>query len=254
MVEKGGDLLARMTHEMRTPLSAILGFAQLMDSGSPSPTVSQKRSIGRILQAGWYLEKLMNMTRDLALIESGTLSLSLEPVPLAAVMLDVEAMIESQAQMRGVRVTFPQFESPCAVSADRIRLQEVLGNLLSAAIDDSEVDGTVVVTCETHAAEWIRIVINDKEGSSVQRSTQSLAVDGMEISLLLARRLVGLMGGTFAAECFDGPRKVFSFDLQRMLVPMAAGRTSTHQAFAETGIANGGRPQTLDVAFNALET
>jgi len=256
MVEKGSDLLARMSHEMRTPLSAILGFAQLMESGSPSPTVSQKRSIDRILQAGWYLEKLMNMTRDLALIESETLSLSLEPVPLAAVMRDVEAMIESHAQMRGVRVTFPLFEAPCSVSADRIRLQDVLGNLLSAAIDYSELGGTVVVTCETHSAEWVRIGFNDGgEGSSVEQSTQSFAMDGTEIGLLLAKRLVGLMGGTFAAQGVDGPRKVFSFYLKRMLVPMAAaGRTSTHSDFGETGIANGGRPQTLDVNLNALET
>ncbi len=255
MVDKGSDLLARMSHAMRTPLSAILGFAQLMESGNPAPTVSQKRSIDRILQAGWYLEKLMNMARDLALIESGTLALSLEPVPLAAIMLDVEAMIEAQAQMRGVRVIFPVFEAPCFVSADRIRLQEVLGKLLSAAIDDSGADGTVVVNCETHSAEWVRIGINvGAKGSSVEQSTQSLAMDGTEISLLLAKRLVGLMGGTFAAESVEGPRKAFSVDLKRMLVPMVAGRISTYSAFGETDISNGGHPQTLDAALNAFET
>ncbi len=170
-VADSNSLLARMSHEMRTPLSAILGFAQLMESGSPSPTVSQKRSIDRILQAGWYLEKLMNMTRDLALIESGTLALSLEPVPLAAVMLDAKTMIESQAQVRRVHVTFPLFDAPCSVSADRCRLQEVLSNLLSAAIENSEVDGTVVVNCETHSPEWIRIGIND--ATCAQRRTKS---------------------------------------------------------------------------------
>jgi signal transduction histidine kinase len=225
-----------------------------MESGSPALTVSQKRSIDRILQAGWYLEKLMNMTRDLALIESGALALSLEPVPLAVIMLDVGAMIEAQAQMRGVRVIFPVFEAPCFVSADRIRLQEVLGNLLSAAIDSSEADGTVVVNCGTHSAEWVRIGINaGADGSSVEQSAQSFSVDGTEISFLLAKRLVGLMGGTFAPESVEGPRKVFSFDLKRMLVPMAAGRISTHSAFGETGISNGGRPQTLDAALNAFE-
>ena len=222
-------LLARMSHEMRTPLSAILGFAQLMESGSPSPTVSQKRSIDRILQAGWYLEKLMNMTRDLALIESGTLSLSMETVPLAAVMLDVEALVESQAQVRGVHVTFPTFEVPCTVSADRIRLQEVLGNFLFAAIENSEVDGTVVVNCETQRPEWIRIVISDgtfseRRTRSVQRfdglEQKATAVDGAGIGLLLAKRLVGLMGGAIAGGSVDGARKVFSFELKRTLVPI----------------------------------
>ena len=73
------DFLSSMSHELRTPLSAILGFAQLMESGSPAPTLSQKRSIDQILKAGWYLLELINEILDLALIESGKLSLSLEP-------------------------------------------------------------------------------------------------------------------------------------------------------------------------------
>src|ERR1700730_6506482 len=79
-------VLSKISHELRTPLSAILGFAQLMESGSPSPTASQKRSIDQILQAGWYLLELINEILDLALIESGKLSLSLEPISLAEVL------------------------------------------------------------------------------------------------------------------------------------------------------------------------
>ena len=106
------DFLSSMSHELRTPLSAILGFAQLMESGSPPPTVSQKRSIDQILQAGWYLLELINEILDLALIESGKLSLSLEPSSLAEVMHECRAMIEPQAHKRGISVTFPQFEVP----------------------------------------------------------------------------------------------------------------------------------------------
>src|SRR6188768_1207110 len=80
------DFLSSMSHELRTPLSAILGFAQLIESGTPQPTPSQKRSVDQILQAGWYLLDLINEILDLALIESGKLSLSLEPVSLAEVM------------------------------------------------------------------------------------------------------------------------------------------------------------------------
>jgi PAS domain S-box-containing protein len=70
------DFLSSMSHELRTPLSAILGFAQLIETGTPSPTPIQKRSIDQILQAGWYLLELINEILDLALIESGKLSLS----------------------------------------------------------------------------------------------------------------------------------------------------------------------------------
>jgi signal transduction histidine kinase len=115
------DFLSSMSHELRTPLSAILGFAQLIESGTPQPTPSQKRSVDQILQAGWYLLDLINEILDLALIESGKLSLSLEPVSLAEVMRECETMIESQAEKRGIRVSFPEFGSPRFVNAPTAR-------------------------------------------------------------------------------------------------------------------------------------
>jgi signal transduction histidine kinase len=98
--------------------------AQLMESASPAPTIPQKRSIDQILQAGWYLLELINEILDLALIESGKLSLSLEPISLEEVMHECQAMIEPQAQKRGISVVFSRFETPCVVKADRTRRAE----------------------------------------------------------------------------------------------------------------------------------
>jgi signal transduction histidine kinase len=249
------DLLARMSHEMRTPLSAILGFAQLMESGTPSPTVAQKRSIDLILQAGWHLEKLINTTRDLALLESGTLSLSLDAVPLGAVMRDCETVIEPQAEIHGVRVIFPVFETPCFVWADGIRLQQVLGHLLSAAIEYSAVDAAVVVDCELRGSEWIRIGINEGgDELSAGRATRIFpardlleitapAMDGAGICLLLAKRFVELMGGAIGAESTVGTGRIFSFDLKRMIVPLAVSTTSAASAFEPAAITSGGQAQ-----------
>src|SRR5436189_2037552 len=92
------DFLSSMSHELRTPLNAILGFAQLMQSDSPPPTSSQKESIGQIMHAGWYLLDLINEILDLALIESGKLSMSRETLSFANVMLECRTMIEPQAQ------------------------------------------------------------------------------------------------------------------------------------------------------------
>src|ERR1700720_3960757 len=155
------DFLSNMSHELRTPLSAILGFAQLMESGSPSPTASQKRSIDQILQAGWYLLELINEILDLALIESGKLSLSLEPVSLAEVMHECEDMIEPQAQKRGISVAFPRLDIPYFVQADRTRVKQVLINLLSNAIKYNRVGGTVVVDHITSIPGRIRICVKD---------------------------------------------------------------------------------------------
>src|SRR5471032_2841526 len=84
------NFLSSMSHELRTPLNAILGFSQLMESENPAPTPSQKASIDQILQAGWYLLELINDILDLALIESGKLSISLEPVSLDDIMAECQ--------------------------------------------------------------------------------------------------------------------------------------------------------------------
>ena len=81
------DFLSSMSHELRSPLNAILGFAQLMETESPAPSPSQMESVGRILQAGWHLLNLINEVLDLAKIESGKYSLSPEPVSLSEVMV-----------------------------------------------------------------------------------------------------------------------------------------------------------------------
>ncbi|PIW73006.1 MAG: hybrid sensor histidine kinase/response regulator, partial [Hydrogenophilales bacterium CG12_big_fil_rev_8_21_14_0_65_61_21] len=120
------DFLSGMSHELRTPLNAILGFAQLMESGVPSPTPSQQRNLDQILKAGWYLLELINEILDLSLIESGKVTLSQEAVSLAEVMLECRAMIEPQAQQRGIGMTFPRFDTPRFVKADRTRVKQVL--------------------------------------------------------------------------------------------------------------------------------
>ena len=87
------DFLSSMSHELRSPLNAILGFAQLMESATPAPTPVQQGRIDHILQAGWYLLELINEILDLALIESGKLSLSLETLSLSEMLRDCQSMI-----------------------------------------------------------------------------------------------------------------------------------------------------------------
>ena len=81
------NFLSSMSHELRSPLNAILGFAQLINSDSPPPTPSQSESIDQILHAGWYLLELIIEILDLAQIESRRLALSLEPTSLPEVIV-----------------------------------------------------------------------------------------------------------------------------------------------------------------------
>src|ERR1035437_8468476 len=150
-----------MSHELRSPLNAILGFAQLMELASPLPTDSQKESIAQILQAGWHLLKLINEILDLSVIESGKVSLSTESVSLAEVMSECQAMLEPQAQQRGISVAFPRFDNAFFVSADRTGVKQIVINLLSNAIKYNKERGTVVVDCTASSAGITRISVKD---------------------------------------------------------------------------------------------
>ena len=141
------DFLSSMSHELRTPLNAILGFAQLIDSGNPAPTPTQKRSVDQILKAGWYLLELISEVLDLARIEAGKVVMSHEPVVLTEVILECRAMVEPQAQQRGIGMTFPHFDVSYYVSADRTRLKQVLINLLFNAIKYNRPGGAVSMEC-----------------------------------------------------------------------------------------------------------
>ena len=225
------DFLSSMSHELRSPMNAILGFAQLIESGSPPPTPAQKESVDQILQAGWYLLELINEILDLALIESGRLSLSLEPVSLNDVLGDCQAMIEPQAQKSGIRVSFPRFDAPCFVAADRTRTKQVFINLLSNAIKYNRVGGTVEVLCSPGDPGRLRISVHDSgAGLSPEKLAQlfqpfnrlgqeSGAEEGTGIGLVVCKRLVELMNGEIGAQSQVGVGSVFWIELNVIAPP-----------------------------------
>ncbi len=219
------DFLSSMSHELRTPLSAILGFAQLIESGTPAPTLAQKRSVDQILKAGWYLLELINEILDLALIESGKLSLSLEPISLSELVRECQAMIEPQARSRGISIAYPDFATPFFVQADRTRLKQILINLLSNSIKYNRVEGRVVVDCAQSAQGRVRIGVRDSgEGLPPEKLAQLFQPfnrlgqeanpeQGTGIGLVVCKRLIELMGGVIGAESQVGQGSVFWIDL-----------------------------------------
>lgn len=229
------DFLSSMSHELRSPLNAILGFAQLMESSSPLPTDSQKESIGQILQAGWHLLKLINEILDLAAIEAGKVSLSQEPVSLSEVMTECQTMLEPDGQQRGLSMTFPRFDAPAFVNADRTRLKQVMINLLSNAIKYNKDSGTVVVQCSNSNPKRTRISVMDSgAGLSPEKLSQLFqpfnrlgqeetgGVTGTGIGLVVTKRLVELMGGSIGVESTPGKGSVFWFELISIPAPRLA--------------------------------
>jgi PAS domain S-box-containing protein len=231
------NFLSSMSHELRSPLNAILGFAQLMESESPAPTPTQKASIDQILQAGWYLLELINEILDLAVIESGKLTLSLEPVALADVMLECQDMVAPQALKHGVTTNFISCDAPFIVHADRTRLKQVLINLLSNAIKYNRPGGTVTVDCTAQDAHRTRITVTDTgAGLSAEKLSQLFqsfnrlgqeagAEEGTGIGLVVSKRLVELMDGIIGADSTVGVGSVFWIELPETAVERRPGKS-----------------------------
>ncbi len=220
------EFLSNMSHELRSPLNAILGFAQLVDSGTPPPTPAQKDSVDQILHAGWYLLELINEILDLALIESGKLSLSPEPLLLADLLIECQTMIEPQARKGGISVNVFPPERPLFVKADRTRVKQIFVNLLSNAIKYNRVGGTVDVRCSARPGERVRVSFQDTgDGLSADKLGQLFqpfnrlgretgAEEGTGVGLVVCRKLVELMGGEIGVDSTVGVGSLFWIELR----------------------------------------
>lgn len=256
--------LSSMSHELRTPLNAILGFAQLLVSDNLSSTPKQKKEFAEyILKAGQHLLVLINEVLDLAKVESGTLTLSLEPVGLSELMAECEEMIGPLAEKRNIRMLFPQ-HAALHVVADRTRLKQVLLNLLSNAIKYNREGGSITVACSESAPGRGRITVQDTGIglSPVQLSQlfqpfnrlgqESKTEDGTGIGLVVTKRLVELMGGEIGVASTVGIGSVFWIELKLAegishIVPGETGKTG---AAARNEPAGDAQPSLLYVEDN----
>jgi signal transduction histidine kinase len=220
------DFLSNMSHELRTPLNTILGFCQLLESGTPPPTTVQNSRLKQISKAGWYLLELINETLDMATIESGKLLLSLESILLTEVLLECQTIVGLQAQQHGIGLKFVAFDKSWQVNADRIRLKQVLINLLNNAIKYNKQNGWIEVKC-TANIERIRISIKDSgEGLPQEKLAQLFqpfnrlghersGTEGTGIGLAFSKKLIELMNGIIGVESIVGVGSEFWIELIR---------------------------------------
>ena len=220
------QFLLNMSHELRSPLSSILGFTQLIQSGRPLPTPTQQDSVEQILHAGWYLLGLINEMLDLTTIESGKMALTWHAMSVADLLDDCRALIEPQALRRGVQVSFQALDGPVLVQADPVRTKQVLINLLTNAIKYNRVGGRVDVRCTAAAGEPVRVSVEDTGRGLTPKQLNQLfdpfnrlgqefgAEPGSGIGLVICKRLVELMGGRIGVHSTAGVGSCFWFELE----------------------------------------
>jgi signal transduction histidine kinase/ActR/RegA family two-component response regulator len=215
------EFLSRMSHELRTPLNAVLGFSQLLAMDELDER--QREAVEQINKGGRHLLDLINEVLDIARIEAGRLSLSMEPVDLADVVEEALALVQPLAVQRQVRVEVGDIEG--TVLADRQRLKQILLNLLSNAVKYDRLGGTVRIEAR-RAAGRHRISVSDTgpgiDPDKIDRlftpfdrlGAEATDVEGTGVGLALSRRLAEAMAGTMGMESASGRGSVFWVDLE----------------------------------------
>lgn len=238
------EFLSRMSHELRTPLNSILGFAQLLQLEDLSEV--NQDNVQHILKGGYHLLGLINEVLDLARIEAGRLSLSLEPVQISEVLKDAFDIVAPLAQQQNVKLH--AMESPCFeyVMADRQRLKQVLLNLLANAVKFNREGGSVFVESEIVPGERLRITVCDTGRGISQAGLKKIftpferlgadeaGIGGTGLGLLLSKRLVEAMEATITveSEVFKGSR----FSLEFPLTSNPVGAIDTEKRSADANL------------------
>ncbi len=237
------EFLSRMSHELRTPMNAILGFAQLMEESTkdPLPTAHRKRT-KQILKAGSHLLELINEVLDLASIESGKITVSLEPVCISNLAEEVLSVIRPLAQGFNIKLV-DQITSNKRfyVLADKTRLKQVLLNLISNGIKYNRQEGSVFLSAEIEHDSRLRINIMDTGmGIPEEKFNQLFApfnrlgaenseVEGTGIGMTISKKLIELMDGSIGVESTLGKGSTFYISLP--VCQLQQGESETEKFF-----------------------
>jgi signal transduction histidine kinase len=221
------NFLAKMSHELRTPLNAILGFSQILQMNTENNLSHlQKENVLQILNAGSHLLELINEILDLAKIESGNLTLNLQPINIANLVEEMEGIFQPIANKYDIQLSLildPSLE--LTAKADKLRLKQILLNLVSNAIKYNNKGGSVTVSCKPVNDKKLQVDVIDT-GPGISDEDQSKlfepfnrlgyensTVEGTGIGLTVTKELVELMGGTVGLISSLGEGSHFYFIL-----------------------------------------
>jgi len=219
--EVKSEFLARMSHDLRTPLNAVIGFADLLLTQQVGPlTDKQQRYLGHIANAGRHLLELINDILDLTRVEAGKLEIHPEPCNLPLILEEMLALFRTQAQDRRITLAVEIASALGELTADRIRLQQIVHNLLSNAVKFTPENGLVTVTARQTGME-LELCVHDTGIGIAPEDHQRIfeayeqagATEGRQkgtgLGLAITKRLVELHGGSIRLESAPGQGSTF---------------------------------------------
>lgn len=207
------QFLSNMSHELKTPLNAIMGFSQLLDSNETEPlTTEQSKWVQHIYKAGKLLHALISDVLDLSKIETGNVKLVIEEVSVNEIIVDALSLIENIAKEHHINIK-TRFD-PLAVTiikVDSLRFKQILINLLSNAIKYNSENGMITLRSKIEKNR-VRISVKDS-GTGIDESklmqlfqpfnrlgAEKSNIEGTGIGLCIAKNLVERMGGTIGVS------------------------------------------------------
>lgn len=215
--------LARMSHDLRTPLSVILGFAQLLELEAMPK--KQAEHVQHILQSGRQLKALISQVLELTSIDSGKLTLQLQPVHVSKKVAKCVSQLLPQVREKQLKVSIidPEGEAPW-VLADQGRFEQILLNLLSNAIKYNRRNGSITIAFNLTERQRVRVEVSDTGPGVAQAQISRLfepfdrlgasdKTEGAGLGLPLSRVLAEALGGTLTVESQLGRGSTFILEL-----------------------------------------
>ena len=221
------QFLTHISHELRTPMNAILGFTELINRDSMNPLPNhQKQQLDQITSSGKHLLNLINEMLDLATVESGNIKLSIESVEIVSLVEEVITLCDSLAIQNGIIIEHEKtLADRVFVNADVSRLKQVILNLVSNAIKYNKPNGKILISYIKQGSSKIRFGIKDsgfgipdEQKDKVFKPFERLHsdiknIEGTGIGLTISKQLIELMAGTIGFESVTNEGSYFFIDL-----------------------------------------
>lgn len=224
------NFLANMSHDIRTPMNAIVGYSTLLikDADDKNKVIE----IGKkITYSSQHLLSLINDVLDMSKIESGRTSLNSDKVDVSEVINNISEIV--QVQTKSKKQSFEiktKGNIPPYIYADKLRLTQILLNLLSNAVKYTEKNGTISLVVEGYGNNGqtchLRFIVSDNgQGMSSEfvekifepfsRETNSMTnkIQGTGLGMSITKSIIDLMGGTIDIQSELGKGSVFTVDL-----------------------------------------